>query len=70
MGHQNFYSSDNIIKAIKLRMMIQEEQVARMEIKNAYKILDAKISRSVFFLICAVGPWVLRPLLAYCTSPG
>jgi hypothetical protein len=23
-----------------------------------------------FFLICAVGLWVLRPLLAYCTSPG
>jgi hypothetical protein len=23
-----------------------------------------------FFLIRAVGLWVLRPLLAYCTSPG
>jgi hypothetical protein len=23
-----------------------------------------------FFLTCAVGLWVLRPLLAYCTSPG
>jgi hypothetical protein len=23
-----------------------------------------------FFLICAVGLWVLRPLLAYCTGPG
>jgi hypothetical protein len=23
-----------------------------------------------FFFICAVGLWVLRPLLAYCTSPG
>jgi hypothetical protein len=23
-----------------------------------------------FFLICAVGFWVLRSLLAYCTSPG
>jgi hypothetical protein len=22
------------------------------------------------FLICAVGLWVLRPRLAYCTSPG
>jgi hypothetical protein len=22
-----------------------------------------------FFLICAVGLWVLQPLLAYCTSP-
>jgi hypothetical protein len=22
-----------------------------------------------FFFICAVGLWVLRPLLAYCTSP-
>jgi hypothetical protein len=22
------------------------------------------------FFICAVGLWVLRPLLAYCTSPG
>jgi hypothetical protein len=25
---------------------------------------------NLFFLICAVGLWVLRPLLAYCTSPG
>jgi hypothetical protein len=23
-----------------------------------------------FFFICVVGLWVLRPLLAYCTSPG
>jgi hypothetical protein len=23
-----------------------------------------------FFLIRVVGLWVLRPLLAYCTSPG
>jgi hypothetical protein len=23
-----------------------------------------------FFLNCAVGLWALRPLLAYCTSPG
>jgi hypothetical protein len=25
---------------------------------------------SIFFLICAVGLWVLRPLLTYCTSLG
>jgi hypothetical protein len=24
----------------------------------------------ILFLICPVGLWVLRPLLAYCTSPG
>jgi hypothetical protein len=29
-----------------------------------------KIREIPFFLICAVGLWVLRPLLAYCTSPG
>jgi hypothetical protein len=28
------------------------------------------IMRVLFFLIRAVGLWVLRPLLAYCTSPG
>jgi hypothetical protein len=25
---------------------------------------------SFFFLICTMGLWVLRQLLAYCTSPG
>jgi hypothetical protein len=25
--------------------------------------------RKVFFLTCAVGLWVLWPLLAYCTNP-
>jgi hypothetical protein len=27
-------------------------------------------NNNIFFFICAVGLWVLRPLLAYCTSPG
>jgi hypothetical protein len=26
--------------------------------------------KKFFILICAVGLWVLRPLQAYCTSPG
>jgi hypothetical protein len=33
---------------------------------------DVRPNRLVFFfkLICAVGLWVLRPLLAYYSSPG
>jgi hypothetical protein len=30
----------------------------------------AKLFLLFFFLISAVGLWVLQPLLAYCTSPG
>jgi hypothetical protein len=30
----------------------------------------ASTTKKIFFFICAVGLWVLRPLLAYCTSPG
>jgi hypothetical protein len=29
-----------------------------------------RLHSHIFFLISAVGLWVLRPLLAYCTSPG
>jgi hypothetical protein len=33
-------------------------------------LLQALEALRVFFLNCAVGLWVLRPLLAYCASPG
>jgi hypothetical protein len=29
-----------------------------------------KVTTFFFFLVCAVGLWVLRLLLAYFTSPG
>jgi hypothetical protein len=32
--------------------------------------LNECFTAKAFFLVCAVGLWVLRPLLAYCTSPG
>jgi hypothetical protein len=33
--------------------------------------LNSSRMKAFFFLICAVGLfWVLRPLLAYCSSPG
>jgi hypothetical protein len=36
-------------------------------IKVPIKVL---IFATIFFLISGVGLWVLRPLLAYCASPG
>jgi hypothetical protein len=33
-------------------------------------LLSILLTLNDFFFICAVGFWVLRPLLAYCTSPG
>jgi hypothetical protein len=35
-----------------------------------HETTEAVICKHIFFLICAVRLWVLRPLLAYCTSPG
>jgi hypothetical protein len=33
-------------------------------------IIDCLLYLLTYFFISGVGLWVLRPLLAYCTSPG
>jgi hypothetical protein len=33
-------------------------------------LITTNLNSETFFLIRAVGLWVQRPLLAYCTSPG
>jgi hypothetical protein len=58
-------------KIIILEMLIKESVFVVRKRSELYRPSDRRLSaKFFFFLIRAVGLWVLRPLLAYCTSPG
>jgi hypothetical protein len=52
-------------------MILSVQYTTHNAVISFYKLTDKfKSEHFPFFLICAVELWVLRPLLAYCTSPG
>jgi hypothetical protein len=51
--------------------VIVMEKFVEWQLARETEILGENLSQChIIFLVCAVGLWVLRPSLAYCTSPG
>jgi hypothetical protein len=44
-----------------------KEEITEAKVSDFSEVID--LIEIFIFLICAVVLWVLRPLLAYCTSP-